>query len=137
MILLASGARPWQMQTGGTLWQKDRKTRIRNASPRTTVESRAHVGRFELPARFFASASGMHSNRTPERNSPPILHVRNPGALPARGRDAGAAGRARKRPGPFKTEAAAHERTQVILDAWHEGQKSFQKPPASWAGEGK
>jgi len=35
----------------------------------------------------------------------------------------------KERLGPYKTEAAAQERIKAQLDAWHEGQKLFLKPP--------
>ena len=34
-----------------------------------------------------------------------------------------------ERLGPYKTNAAAQERIKAQLDAWHEGQKRFGKPP--------
>jgi hypothetical protein len=34
-----------------------------------------------------------------------------------------------ERTGSYKTEAVAQERIKAQLDAWHEGQKLFRKPP--------
>jgi len=34
-----------------------------------------------------------------------------------------------ERLGPYTTNAAAQERIKAQLDAWHEGQKRFGKPP--------
>jgi len=63
-----------------------------------------------------------------ERVSPPILYARK-NADGFWYVDVKWGNGRKERLGPYKTEVAAQERIKAQLDAWHEGQKLFLKPP--------